>query len=187
VAVQQGNIAHVAERVPSISAVAVFGSSQADQAAYAQAEAVGRVLGRQGYTVVNGGYGGTMEASAKGARAVGAEAIGVTCRAWSSMPNSHLTRQVETANLLQRLATLIELATSGFVVLPGGTGTLVEFATVWELINKQLTATRPVVCVGDFWAPLVELISHIQPPARRRVEFAADAEALVEFFPPLSP
>ena len=165
--------------------VAVFGHSRADTAACAQAEAVGAVLGQGGYTVINGGYGGTMEASARGARDAGAEVVGVTCRAWKAMPNALLTRTIETEDLSSRVATLIGLATAGFVVLPGGTGTLVELATAWELMNKGLIAPRPLACVGEFWRPVVEQVLRAQNDSAEHVLFADDAQQLSRFFPPL--
>jgi predicted Rossmann-fold nucleotide-binding protein len=58
--------------------------------------------------------------------------------------------------LHQRLARLIELG-DAYVVLPGSTGTLVELAMVWELINKGLIPRRPILCWGDFWRPVVDI------------------------------
>jgi uncharacterized protein (TIGR00725 family) len=165
--------------------VAVFGHSKPDEAAYAQAQAVGELLARLGYAVINGGYGGTMEASAKGARQVGGQVVGVTCRAWKSTPNAHLTSVVDTQTLHERVAALIELASAGFVVLPGGTGTLVELAMAWELMNKGLLASRPLVCIGRFWRPVAELIAQVQSEGAMHVQFAPDAAGLAEFFPPL--
>jgi len=93
--------------------ISVFGSgaAAAGSGEYEAAEAVGRVLGSLGYGVANGGYGGTMEAVARGASAAGAHVIGVTCRLWRDRPNDFLHRVIETADLYERLATLIELGT----------------------------------------------------------------------------
>jgi len=164
--------------------VAVFGQSKADPDACARAERVGAFLARNGYTVVNGGYGGTMAAGAKGAVEAGGEAVGVTCAAWRSVPNRYTTRQVATADLPARLATLLKLATAGFVMLPGGTGTLVELASCWEWMNKRLMTARPLVCVGAFWRPVVELIRSVQPRAAKAVRFVDDVRGLGEYFPP---
>ena len=72
--------------------VSVFGSGaencgEGDQG-YQDALDVGRVLGEAGYAVVNGGYGGTMEASARGASEGGGAVIGVTCSVWRSKTES---------------------------------------------------------------------------------------------------
>ncbi len=168
---------------PCEAGVAVFGHSKTDAARYAVAEQVGAVLARNGYAVVNGGYGGVMEASAKGAAEAGGDVIGVTCRLWSSEPNGYIGRQIQTDDLHGRVATLLEMAASGYVVLPGGTGTLAELAIAWEMINKRLTPAKPLVCVGEFWRPVVESVRPLQGRAAEAVQFADDAEALAEFFP----
>ena len=43
----------------------------------------------------------------------------------------------------------------GYVVLKGGTGTLVEIAMVWELVNKGLIPNKPIVAVSPFWDNVV--------------------------------
>ena len=59
--------------------VSVFGSGAGGEADLDQARRLGAALARAGYAVLNGGYGGTMEAAALGARDAGGWAIGVTC------------------------------------------------------------------------------------------------------------
>jgi len=143
----------------------VFGSNDAERGdpLYELARQAGRCLAELGYTVVNGGYGGTMEASAMGAKQVGGSTIGVTCRVWSSSLNAYIDRRVSAASLPERLETLIALGTGGYVVLPGATGTLQELATVWERRLKGLLDDRPIVCVGSFWQPLISLMASIKP------------------------
>jgi hypothetical protein len=170
-------------QIDSQSVAAVFGAGRVEPEAYRQAEATGRVLGLQGYGVVNGGYGGVMEASARGAVAAGSVAVGVTCRPFRREANAYVSQVVETTSLQQRVTTLLELATAGFVVLPGGTGTLLELATVWELLNKGLLTPRPLVCVGDFWRPVVEQISAVAPQSARQVQFVSEPGELEKFFP----
>jgi predicted Rossmann-fold nucleotide-binding protein len=66
-------------------------------------------------------------------------------------------------------------------VLDGGTGTLLELAKVWELKNKGfLPADRPIILVGDFWRPLVELIARDDPDAARQVKIVKDAQQAVQ-------
>ncbi|MDP7162434.1 MAG: LOG family protein [Phycisphaerae bacterium] len=144
----------------SASVITVFGANNAVEAsaAYQGARDVGWVLAKLGYTVANGGYGGTMEASACGAKGAGGRTIGVTCKVWKSRPNAYIDREVKTVDLFERLRTLIDLGSTGYVALPGATGTLVELAAVWELVGKGMIEDRPIVCVGRFWQPLVEMI-----------------------------
>ncbi|MFP3938545.1 MAG: LOG family protein, partial [Phycisphaerae bacterium] len=127
--------------------VSVFGSNEpvAGDASYEDAREIGRRLAKLGYTIANGGYGGVMEASSRGASDAGGDTIGVVCSVWSPTANRYTDRTIETSSLLERLNKLIELGTGGYVVLPGATGTLVELATVWELSAKRLLQWRPIV------------------------------------------
>lgn len=165
--------------------VAVFGSGEAEPGGdeYLAAERVGRVLAGLGFDVASGGYGGTMEAVCRGAKAGGARVIGVTCRIWPSGPNAFLDRVIETDDLHERVRVLLELGTGGFVALPGATGTLMELAAAWELTAKGLFAGRPVVCVGRFWGPLVELIARSRPAAAGPIRLVDSPEGLSQHFP----
>ena len=151
--------------------VTVFGSNDAadGEEAFQRAHEVGKTLARLGHQVANGGYGGTMEASARGAKSLGGGTIGVTCSIWKTSPNPYIDREIKTTSLLERLDTLIKAGTSGYVVLPGATGTLVELACVWELMAKGLLQRRPIVCIGDFWQPVVEMMRQERPSSAEYV------------------
>jgi uncharacterized protein (TIGR00730 family) len=166
--------------------VTVFGSGDPAPGsdAYEQARAVGRVLAELGYAVANGGYGGTMEASARGAVEAGGRTLGVTCSAWRSRPNRYVQRVIATEDLRRRVATLVELGRAGYVVLPGGTGTLAELAWVWERLCKGLLPRRPFVCVGEFWQPLIDLIRAARPGSAACVARVDAPDGLAEHFPP---
>ena len=164
--------------------VSVFGADApvAGDPAYATARQVGRRLAGLGCVVANGGYGGTMAAAARGAKEAGGATIGVTCSLWRAEPNPYIDRVIETASLQERLNRLVELATAGYVVLPGATGTLLELATVWELQCKGLMPRRPLVCVGRFWQPLVELMSSARRASRGVIAAVDSPEELGKFF-----
>jgi uncharacterized protein (TIGR00725 family) len=151
--------------------IAVFGSNDAydGDEAFQLAHEVGKTIVRLGYQVANGGYGGTMEASSRGAKSLGGGTIGVTCSVWKSSPNPYIDREIKTSSLFERLETLVKAGTSGYVVLGGATGTLVEFACVWELMAKGLLDRRPIVCVGDFWAPVLKLMGSERPSSTEYV------------------
>jgi len=162
--------------------VSVFGSGRdrEDEAVCALAEQVGRALAQAGFTLANGGYGGTMRAAARGAAQAGGKVIGVTCSAFKSHANEYVTREVRTDSLKERLHNLVK-AGQAYVVLPGGTGTLLELASVWELKNKGfLDATRPIVLVGDFWKPVVNLMATEDPKCARSIEMADGPDHAVE-------
>jgi uncharacterized protein (TIGR00730 family) len=157
--------------------ITIFGTgrAQAGELAYVLAEQVGRALARAGFTIANGGYRGTMHAAAKGATEAGGKVIGVTCGAFkNSVANEFVTQEVATDSLEERLHKLVELGRA-YVVLPGGTGTLLELALVWELKNKGfLDRAKPVILVGDFWKPLVNLVATDDPKCMKYVTFAGE-------------
>jgi uncharacterized protein (TIGR00730 family) len=140
--------------------VAVFGSGMPREVDLERARALGHALGRAGYAVINGGYGGIMEASAAGAREAGGHAVGVTCALFTfrSGPNLHLDEVVEAPTLYARLETLIDRA-SGYVVLPGGVGTLIELTLTWEHLRRGLVPPRPLVVWEDPWRAVVRSLA----------------------------
>jgi uncharacterized protein (TIGR00730 family) len=163
--------------------VSVFGTGRAREGepAYVLAEQVGRAVAEAGFTIANGGYRGTMHAAAKGAAAAGGTVIGVTCSAFkNSVANEFITRQIITGSLEERLRTLVELG-RGYVVLPGGTGTLLELAMVWELKHKGfLDRARPVILAGEFWRPLVDLVAQDDPACTKHVVFAENPQQVAD-------
>ncbi len=154
---------------------------------YEFARQVGKTLAEQGYRIANGGYSGTMEASSRGAREVGGSSIGVTCAIWSTPPNGYLDRIVDTQDLHERISKLIELGTAGYVVLPGANGTLAELATVWQDKTLGKLQGRPLVCVGAYWTPVIELIARARPSSANTILQVAEVEQLREVFPKRSP
>jgi hypothetical protein len=61
----------------------------------------------------------------------------------------------------ERLFELIRVA-DGFVACKGGTGTLVELAVVWEMLNKSVMQGRPFAVLGDFWQPILERVREVE-------------------------
>ncbi|NLG43872.1 MAG: LOG family protein [Phycisphaerae bacterium] len=161
--------------------VTIFGSSAIDPAgpAYQTAYDLGRRIALAGWKLCNGGYGGTMEAACKGACEAGGQTIGVTCKAFNRPAANRFVRQeISTPSLMARLDKLVHLG-DAFLVLPGGTGTLLELALVWELLNKRLIGRQtPLILLGDFWTPLIPLILAEQPEALRP-QVAPTVEAAV--------
>ncbi len=162
--------------------ITIFGTgrARAGDETYQLAYEVGELLAQAGFTIANGGYGGTMLAAAKGAAEAGGEIIGVTCSAFkNSRANKYVTRDIVTASLDERLDTLIKLG-QAYVVLPGGTGTLLELAKVWELKNKGfLKSDKPIILLGGFWKPLVDLVTTDDPDSSRYVKLANEPEQAI--------
>jgi len=163
--------------------VTIFGTSRAGPggAIFTLAAETGRLLAQADFTIANGGYGGTMLAAAKGASEAGGEIIGVTCSAFkSSKANKYVTREIVTGSLDERLDTLVKLG-HAYIVLPGGTGTLLELAKVWELKNKGFLKTnKPIILLGGFWKPLVELIATDDADSSRFVKLADEPKQALE-------
>jgi hypothetical protein len=139
--------------------ITIFGSSipkQGDEE-YSIAYELGKLLAQNNFSVCTGGYSGIMEAACKGAVDGGAEAFGITVRNWKPIPNIYLTKNIVCENLFERIQTLIKLA-DGFVILKGGTGTLLELAAVWELMNKNILPVKPVACHSSMWKQIVDIL-----------------------------
>lgn len=137
--------------------ISLFGSSrpQPGDQEYALAKETGFLLARAGFAVCNGGYGGIMEASARGAREAGGKTLGIICSAFPGRKaNEWIDEVIIEESLISRLMKLMTLG-DAYVILKGGTGTLLELAAVWEFMNKQLMQEKPIVLVGDFWAGVV--------------------------------
>lgn len=153
-----------------------------DDEIYSIAYETGKLLALAGFTIVNGGYGRTMLAAAKGAFEAGGKTIGVTCSAFKrGKTNEYITREIITSTLDERLNTLIELG-QGYIVLPGSTGTLLELAKVWELKNKSfIPESKPIILIGEFWKLLVDLVAKEDPASCRHIKLAAEPKELKDF------
>jgi len=135
--------------------VAVLGSARIGPGdpRHDQAGRLGRLLAEEGWTVVTGGYGGLMAATARGAAAAGGHTVGLPMSGWA-----HLTPDPGNAELRwsddyqQRLGFL--LGTGVAIALPGGVGTLSEAAVVWAAAQTEPGAAR-LVLVGPSWRRLI--------------------------------
>jgi len=166
-----------------IKIVTVFGTGTAKPGDkfFILAEQLGKMLAEAGFAIANGGYGGTMLAAAKGAKEAGGEVIGVTCTAFKrGKANEFISREIVTQTLNERLEKLIEIG-SAYVILGGGTGTLLELAFVWELKNKGfLNGEKPIILLGDYWNRLVETVAEDDPKSRQHLLLAGEPEKVIE-------
>jgi uncharacterized protein (TIGR00725 family) len=143
--------------------VTVFGSSRpgVGHVDYEEARALGVELAKRGFAVCTGGYGGTMEAASRGAKEAGGKVYGVTAEFFARKANVWVDVEVRKKTWAERLFTLIDMG-DGFVVCKGGTGTLVELAVVWEMLNKGVMTAKPVVALGNFWRPIVDRVREVE-------------------------
>ena len=144
--------------------VTVFGSSRPreGESDYEEARVLGRALAKHGFAVCCGGYGGVMEAVSRGAKEAGGKTYGVTAEFFSAVKlNSWIDTEVRMKTWEERLFELIRLA-DGFVACKGGTGTLVELAVVWEMLNKSVITGKPFAVLGNFWQPVLDRVREVE-------------------------
>ncbi len=165
--------------------IAIFGSSKPAPLSeeYHMAYEIGYCLANEGYSIVNGGYDGIMTASAEGAafsdQPVGI--TGITCSQFGrSGPNPFIINEIQTSHLMERLNRLIEIG-DGYIVLPGGTGTLLELAAIWELTNKRFLQNVPIICMTDYWKIVVETIVAAGESDGKSIHFAYSAQDVVRY------
>ena len=165
----------------------VFGGARTPDAAYQQALQLGQLLGEAGYTVLTGGYIGSMEAVSRGAAEKGAHVIGVTCEeieAWRKFgPNAWVKEEMRFKTLNERLFALIEECDAA-LALPGGPGTLAEIAIMWNKLITGALAPRPLILIGDGWQSTFDQffasLGVFTPEEQRRfLYFAPDIQAAV--------
>lgn len=169
-----------------MTAIAVFGSSTTVPGSddWIAAEGVGRAIAERGWTVMTGGYGGTMEAVSAGAAGAGGRVIGVTAPAVfpeRSGANSHVGEELAERSISHRIAHLVE-SSDGVIALPGSIGTFAELVVAW---NAAFVAPFrgdppiPVVAVGARWNTIIELIQTQLPTGSGFVHLADTAEMAV--------
>src|SRR5260370_5188103 len=142
--------------------IIVFGSSRPEEGHADCAEAVelGKALAQAGFAVCTGGYGGVMEGVSGGAREAGGRVLAVTSSFFKPRANRWVDEEITMATWQERLFELVRLG-DGYVACKGGTGTLVELAVVWEMLNKKAMEHRPFVVLGNFWQPILERVRDV--------------------------
>jgi uncharacterized protein (TIGR00730 family) len=146
-----------------INVITVFGSSRPEDghADYAEAFELGRALASAGFAICTGGYGGVMEAVSRGASESGGRVLAVTSSFFRSRVNRWVNEETRVATWQDRLFELVRLG-DGYVACKGGTGTLVELAVVWEMLNKKAMERRPFVVLGEFWQPILDRVREVE-------------------------
>jgi uncharacterized protein (TIGR00730 family) len=143
--------------------ITVFGSSRPREGDgdYELARVLGRELAARGFRVCSGGYGGVMEAASRGAKESGGRTLAVTAKFFKTRANAWVDEERAVTTWQERLFELIRLG-HGFVACKGGTGTLVELAVVWEMLNKSVMQGKPFVVLGEFWTPIIERVREVE-------------------------
>lgn len=138
--------------------VTVFGSARTteDNPFYRMGMEVGGALAQAGFTVMTGGGPGVMEAANRGAKEAGGRTVGCTIRIDDEEgANAYLDTCKEFNYFFVRKVMLVKYS-YGFIVLPGGFGTLDEVFETATLVQTRKIADFPIVLMGaDFWKPML--------------------------------
>ena len=140
-------------------AVAVFGSARipAGHASYRTAEQVGRRLAEEGFAVITGGGPGAMEAANKGAGQAGGVSVGLGIELpWEQGLNDWVDVGINFRYFFARKTMFVKYS-QGFVVLPGGFGTLDEMFEAVTLRQTGKITSFPIVLMGTaYWSGLLD-------------------------------
>jgi uncharacterized protein (TIGR00730 family) len=140
-------------------AIAVFGSARTsvDSPWYAAAETVGRRLVEEGFAVITGGGPGAMEGANKGACEAGGVSVGLGIELpWESGLNEWVDVGVNFRYFFARKTMFVKYS-QGFIVLPGGVGTLDELFEALTLVQTGKITDFPIVLVGSsYWQGLLD-------------------------------
>jgi uncharacterized protein (TIGR00730 family) len=140
-------------------AITVFGSARVAEGdpAYEMAREIGRLLAEEGYAVITGGGPGVMEAANRGCQEGGGLSVGCNIELPHEQSiNPYVDLGVEFRYFFARKTMFVKYA-DGFVILPGGYGTMDELFEALTLIQTGKIRGFPVICVGSaFFGGLVE-------------------------------
>jgi hypothetical protein len=143
-------------------AVTVFGSARvpATDPYYLKAREVGRLLVQQGYAAITGGGPGIMEAVNHGAFEAGGVSVGLNIELpREQKPNPYQNRQLHFHYFFIRKVCFVKYA-SGFIMFPGGYGTLDELFEAVTLIQTERIPKFPVALVGrEHWTGLLHWLT----------------------------
>ena len=164
-------------------AIAVFGSARLGphHPSYAVAETIGRRLAEEGFAVITGGGPGVMEAANKGA----CEADGVSVGLGIELPfesglNDWVDVGVHFRYFFARKTMFVKYS-QGFVVLPGGVGTLDELFEALVLVQTAKITDFPIVLVGSqYWGGLLSWMRETQLAAGTISEIDLDRLILTD-------
>jgi uncharacterized protein (TIGR00730 family) len=142
-------------------AVALFGSARVHEGSkpYEDARAVGKRFGEAGWAVVTGGGGGVMEGANRGAQEGGGQSVGFNIELpHEQRPNPYLDLEHTFDHFYARKVCFVRPA-EGFVIFPGGFGTLDELYESLTLIQTGKIRHFPVVLFDSgYWSEMVDWI-----------------------------
>lgn len=145
--------------------VSIFGSArtQPNQPYYQLAVDIAEKIANAGYGVITGGGPGIMEAGNKGARAAGGTSVGLNIELPFEQNNNPFIdkdKSLDFDYFFVRKVMFVKYS-QGFVVMPGGFGTLDELFEALTLIQTRKIAKFPIILVGtEFWGGLWQWVKN---------------------------
>ncbi|WP_417291386.1 TIGR00730 family Rossman fold protein [Corallibacter sp.] len=143
--------------------VSIFGSARTkpDHKYYKLAEEVAQKIANQGYGVITGGGPGIMEAGNKGAHIAGGTSVGLNIELpFEQHDNPYIDsdKSLDFDYFFVRKVMFVKYS-QGFVVMPGGFGTLDELFEAITLIQTHKIEKFPIILVGtEFWSGLLDWV-----------------------------
>jgi uncharacterized protein (TIGR00730 family) len=145
-------------------AITIFGSARVkpDNYQYKAAVEVARLLGNEGLTIITGGGPGIMEAGNKGAREAGALSVGLNVELpFEQGVNQYVELSLEFRYFFVRKTMFVKYA-QGFVIFPGGFGTMDELFEALTLIQTGKVRNFPIVLYDSaYWSGLIEWLGEV--------------------------
>lgn len=150
---------------PLIRHIAFFGDANVNKndSVYIDAFEVAKYVAEAGYTIVNGGGPGVMDASTKGAEEANGETLAITFEptdapGFEGRYIGNITdKEIVTTNYIERMFKLLEHA-DVFVIFRGGTGTISELGAAWVLAKLYYGHHKPFILFGSFWIEIIDAL-----------------------------
>lgn len=143
--------------------ITVFGSARftPENNHYKNAQMVGKLLSEMGFTTLTGGGPGIMEAANRGAMEAGGFSVGCNIvLPFEQKPNSYLHKWIDIPYFFIRKTLLIKYS-YGFIIMPGGIGTLDEFYEAFTLIQTGMLKNFPIIIFDiEYYQNLLSQLNH---------------------------
>lgn len=178
------------KKAETIQNVAIFGFADAkpDSQLYQDAYAVCKALAKAGYTVVDGGGPGVMEAATRGAKSEGGRVIGVTLYPKDAKHfegrdlNNPIDEEIKTKTYIERTLTLMKEG-QVYVVFNGASGTMSEFGMAWGLARIYFGHHKPLILYGKFWHNIMKALKEnlmVRPEESRVYKIVTTPEGVLQ-------
>lgn len=158
-----------------IKNIAFFGFTDFSKTSrnYQEAFNIAQLLAKSGYTIVNGGGSGIMDAATQGAESVSGETLAITFTPQDA-PGfegrylaNRVDKEIKTSNYIDRMFKLLEHADC-FIIFKGGSGTISELGTAWVLAKLYYPHHKPFILYGEHWHKIIAVLK--QTMKLRQVE-----------------